>query len=216
MERTHATNTPPAMLCGLVFLLLLVLGTPLGGVGETPRPGGTLRVAFPAEPPTLDAQWTTTAVTHYISAHYLEGLYTIGLDGGMVPMLAEGQTVSDDGRVYTIKLRRGVPFHHGKELTAADVVASLQRWGKKHRQGTELFTRVESLNALDRYTLQLRLKEKYALVLPLLRSMSAAIYPKEVVDEAGEGEVKRFIGTGPFQLAEHQPHRVIKLVRFEP
>jgi peptide/nickel transport system substrate-binding protein len=45
--------------------------------------------------------------------------------------------------------------------------------------------------------------------------MSAAMYPKEVVDDAGEGELKRFIGTGPFQLAEHQPHRVIKLGRFE-
>jgi peptide/nickel transport system substrate-binding protein len=216
MERTHATNTPPAMLYSLVFLLLLGLGTALGEVGETPRQGGTLSVAFPAEPPTLDAHWTTTSTTHYITAHSLEGLYTTGLDGGTVPMLAEGQTVSDDGLVYTIKLRRGVPFHHGQELTAADVVASLQRWGKRHQQGKELFTRVESLQALDQYTVQLRLKEKYALVLPLLRSMSAAIYPKEVVDEAGEGEVKRFIGTGPSQLAEHQPQRIIKLVRFEP
>jgi peptide/nickel transport system substrate-binding protein len=44
----------------------------------------------------------------------------------MVPMLAEGQTVSDDGLLYTIQLRRGVPFHRGQELTVADVVASLQ------------------------------------------------------------------------------------------
>jgi hypothetical protein len=66
MEQTHATRKPVLIPCSLVFLLLLVLGTPLGAVEGTPRPGGTLRVAFPAEPPTLDTQWTTTAVTHYI------------------------------------------------------------------------------------------------------------------------------------------------------
>jgi peptide/nickel transport system substrate-binding protein len=126
-------------------------------------------------------------------------------------MLAEGHTVSDDGLVYTIKLRRGVPFHHGKELTAADAVASLLRWGKITPGGRRLFQRVESVKALDQYTFQLRLQGKTALVLPLL---GTAIYPKEVLEEAGEGQIRTHIGTGPFKLAELQPGRV-KLVRFE-
>lgn len=119
---------------------------------------------------------------------------------------------SDDGLVYTFKLRRGVPFHHGKELTAADAVASLLRWGKITPGGKRLFQRVESVKALNHYTIQLRLQQQTALVLPLLGG--AAIYPKEVLEEAGEGQVRTHIGTGPFNPADLQPGG-IKLVRLE-
>jgi peptide/nickel transport system substrate-binding protein len=212
MARMPTTSGPHATLYSLVCLLVLSVGMALGAAGDTPRRGGTLRwVALALE--TLDPHSVTTGATWIISSHCLEGLYTIGQDGGPIPMLAEGHTIRDDGLLYTFKLRRGVPFHSGKELTAADVVPSLQRWGRKHPWGRELFTRVESVQPLDRYTVQLRLKEKSAMLLPLL--FWGAIYPKEVVEEAGDGEVKTYIGTGPFQLAEHQPQRYVKLVRFE-
>ena len=75
------------------------------------------------------------------------------------------------------------------------------------------FTRVEAVQPLDTYTAQIRLTEKLAIVLPALTE--AAMYPKEVLDEAGDGPVKTFIGTGPFTIAEYQPDRFVKLVRFE-
>jgi len=106
---------------------------------------------------------------------------------------------------------RSSSFRHGKELTAADAVASLLRYGRVGVFGKQLFQHVESLKALDHYTVQLRLQGKTALVLPLL---GAAIYPKEVLEEAGEGQIKTYIGTGPFKLAERQSGHV-KLVRFE-
>jgi ABC-type transport system substrate-binding protein len=213
MSTTHGSHV---ILYSLVFLLVLGVGMARGGAADTPRKGGTLRVTT-EEPATLDLNWKTRSFeTVVIAHHYLEGLYTMGLDGGTIPMVAEGHTVSDDGLVYTFKLRRRVPFHHGKELTAADVVPSLIRWGRMLPEGKELFKRVESINPVDKYTVQMRLQKKYALVLPLLGSrLSAAIYPKEVVEEAGEGEVKTFIGTCPFKFAEHQPGRSVKLVRFE-
>jgi peptide/nickel transport system substrate-binding protein len=213
MERTPMIVGLQIILHGLVCLLVLSVGTALGAAGDTPRRGGTLRWALAVAWPTLDPHSVTTGATWVIANHFLESLYTLGQDGGPIPMLAEAHTVSDDGLLYTFQLRRGVPFHHGKELTAADVVPSLRRWGRKHLWGRELFMRVESVQPLDSYTVQLRLKEKSAMLLPLLTW--GAIYPKEVMEEPGDGEVKTYIGTGPFQLADHQPQRYVKLVRFE-
>jgi peptide/nickel transport system substrate-binding protein len=212
MEPTHTPLEQQVIPYSLVFLLALGVLTAFGGAGETPSKGGTMRVGMIAEPYTLDMHWQPERSGQLIAYHFLEGLYTQGLDYGWIPMLAEGHTVSDDGLVYTIRLRRGVPFHHGKELTAADAVASLQRYGRLTGGGRRLFPSVESVRALDQYTVQLRLQGKTALVLPLLRT---AIYPREVVEEAGEGQIRTHIGTGPFKLAELQPGRV-KLVRFEP
>src|SRR5712691_4265054 len=123
MARTHHTGGHHVMLSNLVFLLLLGVGTALGGAGDTPRRGGTLRVAA-QQTPSLDPTWTSVIATIWISNHYVERLYTTGKDGSPIPMLADGHMVSDDGRVYTFKLRRGVLFHHGKEMTAADVIPS--------------------------------------------------------------------------------------------
>ena len=43
----------------------------------------------------------------------------------------------------------------------------------------------------------------------------AVIYPKEVIDAAGDGQIKEFIGTGPYRFVEHRPDRHIKLARFK-
>jgi len=185
MEPTHTPLGQHVIPYSLVFLLALGVLTAFGGAGETPRKGGTIRVGMIAEPYTLDMHWQPEGTGQLIAYHFLEGLYTQGLDYGWIPMLAEGHTVSEDGLVYTIKLRRGVPFHHGKELTAADAVASLQRYGRLTAGGRRVFQRVESVKVLDQYTVQLRLQGKTSLVLSLLRT---AIYPKEIVEEAGEGQ----------------------------
>ena len=103
MARTHTTGRPQGMLYSLVFLLVLGVGTALGQAGDTPRKGGTLRVAaLSGGRLSLDAHWTRAWVVSFITSHYLEDLYTIGKDYGVIPMLAEGHTVSDDGRVYTV------------------------------------------------------------------------------------------------------------------
>ena len=52
------------------------------------------------------------------------------------PVLAESYEVSDDGMTYTIKLRQGVKFHNGEEMTADDVVASMNRWIELLRKRT--------------------------------------------------------------------------------
>jgi peptide/nickel transport system substrate-binding protein len=132
-------------------------------------------------------------------------------------MLVESHAVGDRGRTHTFKLRRGVKFHHGREMTADDVVASLQRWGRMATSGKAVWRNVEGVEAKDPATVVMYLKEPSgALLMGLARPNSGAVvYPKEVVAEAGEGQVKQFIGTGPYRFVEHRPDRHIKLARFK-
>ena len=81
------------------------------------------------EPPTLDTHTTTATIAYQIAWHIFETLYTYDKQYLPVPHLAEGHTVADGGRRYTITLRKGVKFHNGKELTAADAVASIDALG---------------------------------------------------------------------------------------
>ena len=180
--------------------------------------GGILRIGNLGEPPALDAHWTTASITETLTNHIYEGLYSLDKDKKPIPMLAESHTVSKDGLVYTFKLRQGIKFHNGKEMTSEDVVASLVRWGKQSIYGKALFAQVTDVKAVDKYTVDMRLKEKSAIVLISLAVPNnfGAIYPKEIAEKF-EPAVKatEYIGTGPYKLAEWKPDQYIRMVRFD-
>ena len=184
---------------------------------EAPRSGGVFKVAMIGEPPTLDLHKTTAVIVQQITWHVYETLYTYDKNYNAIPLLVESHTVSDKGRTYTFKLRRGVKFHNGKELTSADVVASLQRWGRLATPGKQFWKNVEGVDARDPLTVVLYLKDTSGAVLTGLArpNNGAVIYPKEVVDAAGDNDVKEIIGTGPYRFVEHKPDRHLKLVRFK-
>ncbi len=201
----------------LIAMIAVVFTAAPAAAQDTPRAGGILKAAMIGEPPSLDIHWTTAVITQQITWHIYEGLYTYDTQFDPIPMLAEGHTIADGGRRYTIALRRGVKFHNGKEMTSADAVASLQRWGKMATPGKALWKNVEAVEAKDPYTVVISLKEPsgsllYGLGRP---NNGAAIYPKSVIDVAGENQVKEFIGTGPYRFVEHRPDRHIRLARFK-
>ena len=88
-----------------------------------------LHVAISANPPSLDPQSINSNIVGGIGIHVYESLFAMNENYEPMPVLAESYEVSDDGMVYTtIKLRQGVKFHNGEEMTADDVVASMNRW----------------------------------------------------------------------------------------
>ncbi len=207
---------PASPTCWIVLALTLALA-PAAAAQEQPKIGGVLRVGMIGEPPSLDLHWTTAVITQQITWHIYEMLYTYDRSFNPIPLLAEGHTVADGGRRYTIRLRRGVKFHNGKEMTSADVVASLNRWGRMAGPGKLLFKNVEALEAKDPYTVVVHMKAPSGVLFSALArpNNGAAVYPKEVVDAAGDKQVRDFIGTGPFRFVEHKPDRHIKLARFK-
>ena len=202
----------------LTALAMSALLTFAAAPADAQKKGGVLRVGNLGEPPALDAHWTTASITETLTNHIYEGLYSLDSDNKPIPMLAESHTVSKDGLVYTFKLRQGVKFHNGKEMTSEDVVASLARWGKQSIYGKALFAQVAELRAVDKYTVEMKLKEKSAIVLISLAVPNnfGAIYPKEIAEKfPPEVKATEYVGTGPFKLAEWKPDQYIRMVRFD-
>jgi peptide/nickel transport system substrate-binding protein len=203
---------------GALGVVVLAAGLLAGtGLAQTPRQGGVLRVGMIGEPPTLDGHATTAVITREIGINMFEGLYALDAGFQPAPLLAEGQEILDGGKRYAIRLRTNVKFHNGKALTSADVVASLQRWGAVASTGKAVFKNVEAVEAKGPHAVEIRLKEPSASLLTVLAQVDSAaiVYPKEILDTAGTGPLKEFVGTGPFRFVEHKPDRHIKLARWD-
>src|SRR5438067_2584677 len=152
----------PRSVVALIAILLLASSV---SDAQTPKRGGVLRIGNLGEPPSLDPHWGTQTITEVLANHIFEGLYALDEKYQPIPMLAEAMpVVSKDGLTYTIKLRKGVKFHNGKEMTSDDVLASLTRWSKRAVDGKPLFAQAVDFKALDKYAVELKLKEKSAIV----------------------------------------------------
>ncbi len=213
MAKRICSNPLLLTLCSILTVLLLVAAPALA---QAPRSGGTLRVATIGEPPSLDTHFPVGILASAIGQHLFESLFTVDKDFRPTPLLAESYTLADGGRRAVVKLRHGVLFHNGKEMVSEDVVASLKRLLKlEYHFRSFAAPNVVDVRASDRYTVEILLKKPSSMLLPMLSISSAAIYPKEVIDESPEERIKRFIGTGPFEFVEWKPDRHIELKRFE-
>jgi peptide/nickel transport system substrate-binding protein len=134
----------------------------------------------------------------------------------IVPDLAEKWDISADGKTYTFLLRKGVKFHSGRELTSADVKYSIDRIldPATASQGAGLLVSVGEVEAPDRGTLRLQLKNPDASLLSGLASAWGGIVDKSVVEQNNGDLSKADAGSGPFMLEEWIPNQTLKLKRF--
>jgi peptide/nickel transport system substrate-binding protein len=79
------------------------------------------------------------------------------------PQMAEGYTLSDDGRTYLIKLRDGLKFHNGEPVRAQDCAPSLKRWAARETIGQTMWQYVDEFSAQDDRTLKITLKRPIAI-----------------------------------------------------
>ncbi|HLS06727.1 MAG TPA: ABC transporter substrate-binding protein [Bacillota bacterium] len=187
------------------------------GDTENVPTGGTIDVAFSAQPATFDPHMTTAVATSDVVRNVYETLVTIDDNHEFIPMLADTYEISDDGLEITFNLREGVLFHNGKEMTSEDVVASMERWQEKSSTGQDQFADAEFIADGD-YTVILKLPEQLSTALSVLSAnMGAfpAIMPKEVVEGASETGVEEFIGTGPFTFEEWTQDVSVHMKKFD-
>lgn len=181
---------------------------------EEVQQGGEVRVALSSQPNTLDTHMDSNIYTRDVGRLIFETLVTPDEKYQPQPMLAESVDVSDDSKVYTFHLRKGVLFHNGKEMTAKDVVASMNRWMEKSPLAGSVF-KDSTFEIKDDYTVVLTLAKPSALALDIMASpkQAAAIMPKEVIESATPKGVTEFIGTGPYKLVEWKQDQYIHFAK---
>jgi peptide/nickel transport system substrate-binding protein len=181
------------------------------GAQDKPRSGGELVFVVPSEPPSYDAhQEETFGVIHPMAPHYSTLLRVDPNDKtGTKPVgdIAESWTISKDGLTYTFKIRHGVKFHDGSELTAKDVKATYDKI-LKPPQGVkslrkEAYGSIASIDAPDAHTFVVKLKYPESSILLNLASPWNWIFKADIIAKDPHWYEKNVNGTGPFKFAEH-------------
>jgi len=96
-------------------------------VAQATVPSRTFTFRMSAEPETLDWNRAHTPMENYVLMNIMEGLLTFDRDLKVIPALAQSFTLSRDRKTYTFKIRPGVQWTDGVELTAQDFVYSWKR-----------------------------------------------------------------------------------------
>jgi peptide/nickel transport system substrate-binding protein/oligopeptide transport system substrate-binding protein len=209
----------------------LGLAETLGGPEPDARFGGTYRRALANNPATLDPAFVSDIYSRTVVTQLSKGLVQFDAHLNPIPAIAEFWEASRDGRVWTFTLRQGVLFHHGREVTAQDFVYSFTRLLSpkalgpvtdflRRIQGADEFIEgkaagVQGLKAIDRYTLQLALKQPFAPSLTVLGLANAAVVPQEEVERLGDRFAQAPVGAGPFKLVRWDPGKEIVLEAHE-
>jgi len=178
---------------------------------DKPRHGGELVFVVPAEPPSYDGHREGTfAMVHPVAPHYNTLLRVDPTDRSgtkVIGDLAESWTISQDSKTYTLKLRRGVKFHDGSDMTSRDVKASYDKIVNPPAGVTSFrkaqYTDVDAVEAPDANTIVFRLKWPSASFLNLLASPYSWIYKADILAKDVRWYEKNVMGTGPFVFGEY-------------
>ena len=188
-------------------------------VAEQPTPGGSMTVTYKDDISTLDPaigyDWQNWSMIKALFDGLMD--YEPGTTE-LIPDLAENYTVSDDGLVYTFKLRQGVKFHNGRTMTAADIKYSIERSVDPTTQspGQGFFAAIKGFEELaagkagglsgitvpNDDTVIIELSRPDATFLQVLAINFAFVVPKEEVDRYGQDFGRNPVGTGGYKMTE--------------
>jgi peptide/nickel transport system substrate-binding protein len=166
-----------------------------------PSENNVLRVVPGSDLAILDPIWTTATISQNHGFMIYDTLFGMTAEGRMQPQMVDRYDTSADGKTWTFRLRDGLEFHDGQPVTSEDVVASLQRWGRRDSMGQKLLSFVEQWEAVDARTFRMRLSTPYGLVLESLGKPSANvpfIMPKRVAATSADKQIDDYTGSGPF------------------
>jgi peptide/nickel transport system substrate-binding protein len=151
----------------------------------------------------LDPIQTTAFVTRNHALLVFDTLYGVDAEWKAQPQMVEGHVVENDGKTWKLTLRDGLRFHDNTPVLARDVVASLNRWGKRDSFGLALMAVVEEISAPSDKVVQIRLKKPFPLLPDALGKTGAniaAIMPERLATTDAFAQVTEMVGSGPFRF----------------
>jgi peptide/nickel transport system substrate-binding protein len=160
-----------------------------------------LRVIPHADLKNLDPIWTTAYISRNHGYLIYDTLFAMNEEFVPQPQMVDTYEVSDDKLTWTFKLRDGLKFHDGADVTSEDVIASLKRWGARDGMGQQLMGAMGEMVAVDASTFQFKLKDPYGLVLESIGKISSNvpfIMPKRVAETDPFKQIEDYTGSGPF------------------
>jgi peptide/nickel transport system substrate-binding protein len=166
-----------------------------------------LRVIPHADLKNLDPIWTTAYISRNHGYLIYDTLFSMNDKFEPQPQMVDSWETSDDKKTWTFKLREGLKFHDGADVTSEDVIASLKRWGARDGMGQQLMGVMEEMTAVDASTFQFKLKEPYGLVLESIGKISSNvpfIMPKRVAETDPFEQITDYTGSGPFMFVKEE------------
>ncbi|WP_172124184.1 MULTISPECIES: peptide ABC transporter substrate-binding protein [unclassified Devosia] len=195
----------------------------------------TLNMMNGSEPGSLDPHKASGDWENRIIGDYIEGLMAEDANADAIPGQAESYTVSEDGLVYTFKLRDGIQWSDGEPVTAEDFVFAFQRLfnpataseyaylqfpiknGSELAEGAITDFNELGVKALDDKTVEITLEGPTPYFLQALTHYTAYPIPKHVVDKVGDAWTapENIVGNGPYKITEWVPGSYVKSVKSE-
>ena len=180
---------------------------------EQPRKGGTLNMGLPVDPGTMDPRLQNDTSAANINDLVYNGLIYNDENLKAQPDLAE-KWENPDPTHWIFYLRKGVKFHDGTELKAADVKYTFETIIDPNFKSPRLslYSAIQSVDVVDDYTVKFNLKNPYA---PLLAYLDMGIVPKAIAEKPDNKLAESPVGTGPFKFSKWDKGNRITLERWD-
>jgi len=162
-----------------------------------------LKVIPHADLKNIDPIWTTAYITRNHGYMVYDTLFAMDANLKPQPQMVDSWDVSGDKLTWTFTLRSGLKWHDGADVTAADCVASLKRWGARDGMGQQLMGVIEEMKAVNNKTFSMTLTKPYGLVLESIGKISSNVpfmMPKRLAETDPFQQVPEIIGSGPFMF----------------
>jgi oligopeptide transport system substrate-binding protein len=218
----------PPVLVVVLCVALAAAWSPTFAQERPPAAGASVyRRPLGNEPSTLDPARISDIYGRSVAQQIFDGLVEFDHTLTIVPAIAQYWKATRDGLTWTFTLRKGVKFHHGREVAADDVVYSLTRLldprvksaaadlfanvhgAREFREGRA--TTVSGITALDASTVRIVLDEAQVPFVSMLAIGHAKIVPRDLVLERGEAFGAAPVGTGPFRFERWDRRKEIVL-----